>query len=160
MLRRGSFTTIYKHLGSWEAKQASPTAVKVPADAQSDDRIWRLLEDLSGKIEALVTRTGQLEALFSETQKIILALQVSASMSSPLGQCKLVRASIERNVLSRFSMKTVSAKDSAYASSGEYELVFSPAADSSLDEQIQGMCRECKQEANKLNCSAKCEVKS
>ena len=94
------------------------------------------------------------------TLAIILALQVSGSMTSPLGQSKLVRASIERNVLSRFSMKRVSAKDSAYVSSGEYELAFSPAADSSLDEQIQGMCRACKQEATKLNCSAKCEIKS
>ena len=237
------------------------------SDSQDeDDRLWQLVTEMDGKIEDLVTRTGHLEALFSETQKreqadrerletqltlehtnkqlaqmserlhtaeevreaaikeaaelkgqvqaltsqvsdlmsrfahhpvqepitaappdmtpaaeetcpapeepaataeiakktrtvkLILRVKAKTPVHCPIGHPMQSRENIEKAVLSRFGMKKLSDKQGPWESTGEYELVF--LDDAGLDQQIENVSRECDQEASKLKCSAKCELKS
>jgi hypothetical protein len=77
-------------------------------------------------------------------------------MASRVGQVKVARETIENNVLSQFSMTRISINETAWSSTAEYSLVFPGTR---LDELVQDLCKKCKQEASKLNCSAKCETK-
>jgi hypothetical protein len=93
----------------------------------------------------------------TQTVKLILHVKAKNAMQCPIGHPMQSRENIEKAVLSRFGMKKLSDKQGPWESTGEYELVFS---DAGLDQQIADLCRECNQEASKLKCSAKCEIKS
>lgn len=58
-------------------KVTDPMAGNVPVTQlvqNENDRLWQLLKDKDGKIEALVMRTGYLEALLAEREKDIKLL--------------------------------------------------------------------------------------
>jgi len=94
----------------------------------------------------------------TQTVKLILHVKAKNAMQCPIGHPMQSRENIEKAVLSRFGMKKVSDKQGPWESTGEYELTFSN--DAGLDQQIADLCRECNQEASKLKCSAKCEIKN
>ena len=94
----------------------------------------------------------------TRTVKLILHVKAKNAMHCPIGHPMQSRENIEKAVLSRFGMKQLSNKQGSWESTGEYELLFSDNA--GLHQQIADMCRECEQEASKLKCNAKCEIKS
>ena len=81
-------------------------------------------------------------------------------MHCPIGHPMQSRENIEKAVLSRFGAIQLSNKQGPWESTGEYELTFSHTDETALDQQFQGLCRECEAEAGKLKCTAKCEIKS
>lgn len=79
LLREGTLEG-YKIPGTrrdeWRVKAVNESvieSVSVPVNSNSvrdeNERLWQLLKDKDGKIEALVMRTGYLEALLSEREK-------------------------------------------------------------------------------------------
>jgi excisionase family DNA binding protein len=145
------------------SKLAEPSAQPPLTGAEEKKRDSVSLEplkvqDKSSVLKSPVCPPGSAEK--THLLKISLIVVAKYPMQCPLGQVALACENIEREVLSRFGMKKLSDQKEAWVCSGEYELVLLQADDACLGKQIQEICQQCQQEAGKLKCIAKFEVRS